>query len=57
MHLPERIDGLEVVVEHSLSSGECRLVTERGYAETSIADRLNAIYDAMFDTLGLRVRP
>lgn len=55
-HLPERIEGLDVVVEHSLSAGECRLVTERGYAETSMADRLSAIYGAMLETLGWTAR-
>ncbi|RUL72724.1 FliH/SctL family protein [Dyella choica] len=52
-HLPARIEGLEVMVEHSLSAGQCRLVTERGHAESSIADRLGAIYNAMLETLGL----
>jgi flagellar biosynthesis/type III secretory pathway protein FliH len=56
-HLPERIEGLDVVVEHALSTGECRLVTERGYAETSVVHRLSAIYNAMLETLGLEVRP
>lgn len=56
-HVPDRLEGLEVVVEHSLSAGECRLVTERGYAETSMAQRLSAIYGAMLETLGLAARP
>ncbi|GLQ86481.1 FliH/SctL family protein [Dyella flagellata] len=55
-HLPERIEGLELVVEHNLSAGQCRLVTERGYAETSLAHRLSVIYSAMLETLGLESR-
>jgi flagellar biosynthesis/type III secretory pathway protein FliH len=51
--LPEQIDGLEVVAEHGLSQGECRIVTARGYAESSIATRLDAIHAAMFEALGV----
>jgi flagellar biosynthesis/type III secretory pathway protein FliH len=56
-HLPERIEGLDVVVEHGLSVGECRVVTERGYAETSMAHRLSVIYSAILETLGLEEQP
>lgn len=52
-HLPEQIDGLEVVAEHGLSQGECRIVTARGYAESSIAARLNAMHEAMLEALGV----
>jgi flagellar biosynthesis/type III secretory pathway protein FliH len=51
--LPEQIDGLEVVAEHGLSQGECRIVTPRGYAESSIATRLDAIHAAMLEALGV----
>lgn len=57
LHLPESIEGLEVVAEHALSAGQCRIVTERGYAESAIADRLAAIYGAMLEVLGLEHRP
>jgi flagellar biosynthesis/type III secretory pathway protein FliH len=56
-HLPERIEGLEVFIDHGLSAGQCRLATERGYAESSVADRLSAVYGAMLETLGLERRP
>lgn len=52
-YLPEQLQGLDVVVEHGLSSGECRVVTERGYAESSIAARLDAIHAAMREALGV----
>jgi flagellar biosynthesis/type III secretory pathway protein FliH len=55
-HLPERIEGLEVITDHGLSAGQCRVATERGYAETSIADRLSAVYGAMLEALGLERR-
>lgn len=56
-YLPECIEGLDVVAEHSLAAGQCRLVTERGYAETSLAQRMESIYGAMLETLGLERRP
>lgn len=56
-YLPERIEGLEVITDHGLSVGQCRIATERGYAETSIADRLSAVYGAMLEALGLERRP
>jgi flagellar biosynthesis/type III secretory pathway protein FliH len=52
-HLPERIDGLEIAVEHALSQGECRVVSARGYAESSIVTRLDAIHGAMLEALGV----
>lgn len=55
-HLPEQIEGLEVIADHGLASGECRIVAERGYAETSLADRLHAVYGALLETLGLEHR-
>jgi flagellar biosynthesis/type III secretory pathway protein FliH len=55
-HLPERIEGLEVITDHGLSAGQCRVATERGHAETSIADRLSAVYGAMLEALGLERR-
>jgi flagellar biosynthesis/type III secretory pathway protein FliH len=51
--LPEQIDGLEVVAEHGLSQGECRIVTARGYAESSIAARLDAMHAAMLEAVGV----
>lgn len=54
--LPERIEGVEIAVEHSLSAGECRLVTDRGFAETSLKVRLEAIYGAMLETLAAMER-
>jgi flagellar biosynthesis/type III secretory pathway protein FliH len=54
--LPERIEGLDVVVEHGLVAGQCRLVTERGYVDTSLAQRMAGIYGAMLEALGLEGR-
>jgi len=51
--LPEQIDGLDITVEHALSPGECRIVTARGYAQSSIALRLDAIHAATLEALGL----
>jgi flagellar biosynthesis/type III secretory pathway protein FliH len=53
-NLPEHIAGLELVAEHGLSQGECRIVTARGYAESSIAARLDAIHDAMLEAVGVK---
>jgi flagellar biosynthesis/type III secretory pathway protein FliH len=50
--LPELIEGLEVTAEGELARGECRIVTERGQAESSIAMRLGAIFDTMLEALG-----
>ncbi|GGA15755.1 hypothetical protein [Dyella caseinilytica] len=52
-HLPEQIDGLEIHVEHGLLHGECRIVTARGYAESSIASRLDAIHHSMLEAVGV----
>jgi flagellar biosynthesis/type III secretory pathway protein FliH len=52
-HLPEQIDGLDISVEHGLLQGECRIVTARGYAESSIRTRLEAIHQSMLEALGL----
>lgn len=52
--LPDHLDGLEIAVEHALSGGECRIVTARGYADSSIALRLQAIYEAMLEALETR---
>ena len=52
-HLPEQLEGLDIVVDYGLSPGECRIVTERGYAESSIAMRLDAIHGAMLEALGV----
>jgi flagellar biosynthesis/type III secretory pathway protein FliH len=52
-HLPEQLEGLEIIVDYGLSSGECRIVTERGYAESSVAMRLDAIHGAMLEALGM----
>jgi flagellar assembly protein FliH len=50
--LPEHIAGLEVIAESGLARGECRIVTERGQVESSIAMRLSTICDTMLETLG-----
>lgn len=52
-HLPEQIDGLEIATEHGLSQGDCRIVTARGYAESSIEARLDAMHGAMLEALGV----
>jgi len=51
--LPELIEGLEVVAETDLTAGHCRVLTARGHTESSIAMRLDAIYDAMCESLGI----
>ena len=51
--LPEHIDGLEVDTERGLAAGECRLATDSGQIESSIALRLGAIHEAMLRTLGV----
>jgi flagellar biosynthesis/type III secretory pathway protein FliH len=51
--LPERLDDLEVVVEPGLGQGDCRVVTKRGQMESSIGQRLKAIYEAMLESLGI----
>lgn len=50
--LPAHIDGLQVSAEGELARGECRIVTERGQVESSIAMRLSAIFDTMLEALG-----
>jgi flagellar biosynthesis/type III secretory pathway protein FliH len=50
--LPEHIEGLEVIAEGELVRGECRIVTERGQVESSVAMRLGAIFDTMLEALG-----
>ena len=52
-HLPEQLEGLDIIVDYGLSSGECRIVTERGHAESSVAMRLEAIHVAMLQALGV----
>lgn len=51
--LPECLDGLELVVEPGLAQGACRVVTERGQMESSIGQRLKAIYEVMLESLGI----
>ncbi|MGC1548546.1 MAG: hypothetical protein WA777_08450 [Rhodanobacter sp.] len=51
--LPEQIEGLDVVAETDLTAGHCRVLTARGHTESSIAMRLDAIYEAMRESLGL----
>lgn len=51
--LPEHLDGLEIAVEHGLSLGECRIVTLRGYAQSSIVARMASIHEAMREALGV----
>jgi flagellar biosynthesis/type III secretory pathway protein FliH len=50
--LPERIADLAVEAEPGIPDGGCRVVTERGWVESSIAGRLTAIHEAMLETLG-----
>jgi flagellar biosynthesis/type III secretory pathway protein FliH len=45
--LPDSIDGLEVVLEHALPAGTCRIVTGRGYAESSLEAREQAVLEAI----------
>lgn len=52
--LPERIEGLEVVETPALTTGSCRVVTENGQTESSVAVRLAAIYDSMLESLGVQ---
>lgn len=51
--MPDRIGGIEWVTDASLASGQCRLITERGWHESSVDLRLKAIYRAMRESLGL----
>ncbi|MDE2154496.1 MAG: hypothetical protein KGJ32_01180 [Xanthomonadaceae bacterium] len=51
--LPELVDGLEIVVEPGLAPGDCRVVTQRGQMESSIGQRLKAIYEVMLESLGV----
>lgn len=51
--LPEHLDGLEVIVEPGLVQGDCRVVTRRGQMESSIGQRLKAIYEVMLESLGI----
>jgi flagellar biosynthesis/type III secretory pathway protein FliH len=48
--LPEHVEGLDIAVEYALSPGTCRIVTERGYVESAIDARIDAVYDAMRET-------
>lgn len=50
--LPERIADLPVEAEPRMADGSCRVVTARGYVESSIGMRLTAIFEAMLETLG-----
>ena len=52
--MPEQIDGLQVVVEPGLRPGDCRLVIEHGYMESSVGQRLKAIYEVMLESLGIK---
>jgi flagellar biosynthesis/type III secretory pathway protein FliH len=52
--LPARIEGLDVVETPALPSGSCRVVTENGQIESSVAVRLAAIYDSMLESLGVQ---
>jgi flagellar biosynthesis/type III secretory pathway protein FliH len=51
--LPEQLDGLAVTTEHGLSQGECRIVSARGYAESSVTARIEAIHGAMLEAIGV----
>jgi flagellar biosynthesis/type III secretory pathway protein FliH len=50
--LPEHVAGVDIVVEHALPAGTCRIVTERGYAESSVGARTDAVLEAMRDAEG-----
>ncbi|ULU23712.1 FliH/SctL family protein [Dyella terrae] len=49
--LPEQIDGMAIESDPAMSPGSCALVTQRGRIETSIAERLTTIHQAMVDSL------
>ena len=50
--LPDHVDGVEVVVTTALGAGECRVRTARGEVESSVAARMDAIYQAMRAAVG-----
>lgn len=50
--LPERIADLPINADVAVVDGSCRVLTERGYVESSIAMRLAGIVEAMLETLG-----
>lgn len=50
--LPERIAELAVDADPQIADGTCRVITERGYVESSIAMRLKAITEAMLEAMG-----
>jgi len=54
--LPDRLEGLDVGVVSDLNPGECRIEMARGQAESSVATRIETIYDAMLETLGIEPR-
>ena len=51
VYLPAAINGLDLIDDPAISRGVCRVVTERGYVETSIDMRLASIYRAMREAL------
>jgi flagellar biosynthesis/type III secretory pathway protein FliH len=51
--LPERIDGMELVEDNALKTGECRVHTAHGNVESSLRLRLRAICEAMFAAMGV----
>lgn len=51
--LPEQVGGLEVVVAPDVAPGECRVVTGRGHLESSLGMRLDAIYAAVLEAVGI----
>lgn len=51
--MPDDIDGLAVTTEAELAPGHCRILTGRGYVESSIGLRLASVYAAMLQSLGI----
>ncbi|MBM7120924.1 FliH/SctL family protein [Dyella kyungheensis] len=51
--LPERIDGMELVEDNALKTGECRVQTAHGNVESSLRMRLRGICEAMFAAMGV----
>lgn len=54
--LPDHFEGLDVGAASDLNPGECRIEMARGHAESSVATRIEAVYSAMLETLGIEPR-
>jgi len=51
-HISGRIDGVQVTMDTTLASGECRIGTSRGAVKTSVGQRLEALHHAFLQGLG-----